>query len=38
MVKRVLMCAVSLLVAGLSLPAGAQGYPAKPVRFLVGFT
>jgi tripartite-type tricarboxylate transporter receptor subunit TctC len=38
MVKRVVICALTVLVAGMSLSASSQGYPAKPVRFLVGFT
>jgi tripartite-type tricarboxylate transporter receptor subunit TctC len=37
MTARYVVWAASMLVAGLSLPAWPQAYPAKPVRFLVGF-
>jgi tripartite-type tricarboxylate transporter receptor subunit TctC len=34
---RVLSCAVSLTLAGLSVAVNAQPYPVKPVRFIVPF-
>lgn len=32
-----LLCAAAVAAAALSLPLGAQEYPAKPVRILIGF-